>query len=101
MLCRTTGVTDEKESAMTQYAILLPGNEDDWSGASPAEREATYERHREFMQVLGARGHTITGGAELSHSRDGKTVRGTLDDVIVTEGPFAGPPRCVRRTTEP
>ena len=30
---------------MTQYVVLLPGDESVWSAASPAEKEAAYARH--------------------------------------------------------
>lgn len=73
----------------TEYAILLPGDETHWEQASTAERAATYERHGRFMELLGERGHTVTGGAELTHSRTAKTVRGDLDAVTVTDGPYA------------
>jgi hypothetical protein len=73
----------------TEYAILLPGDESRWERATEAERAAMYARHEEFMRLLHERGHRITGGAELTHSRTARVVRGTLDDVSVTEGPFA------------
>lgn len=75
---------------MTEYVVLLPGNEDVWAAATPEHREATYAKHREFMRLVAERGHKITGGAELTHSRDGKLV--TLDNaggVVVTDGPYA------------
>jgi hypothetical protein len=74
---------------MTEYAILLPGNEDQWAAASEEERDATYGRHRAFMAALAERGHTVTGGAELTHSKEAKVVRGALGDVTVTDGPYA------------
>lgn len=73
----------------TEYAILLPGNEDAWAGASEDQRQATYSRHAEFARLLAERGHAVTGGAELTHSREAKVVRGTLDNVTVTDGPYA------------
>ena len=41
--------------------------------------------------ALGERGHTVTGGAELEHSRGAKVVRGTSGAVSVTDGPYAAP----------
>ena len=73
----------------TEYAVLLPGNEDAWANATPEEREAVYGQHYEFMRVLEERGHRVTGGAELTHSREAKVVRGHLDAVTVTDGPYA------------
>lgn len=74
---------------MTEYAVLLPGDEAAWERATEADRQQTYGRHRRFMQLLAERGHSLIGGAELTHSRTATVVRGTLDDVSVTEGPYA------------
>ena len=73
----------------TEYAVLLPGVEDGWANATPEERTAVYARHTEFMRLLSERGHRMTGGAELTHSREAKVVRGSLDAVTVTDGPYA------------
>ena len=74
---------------MTTYAVLLPGDEDRWAAASPEERAETYARHGQFTTALGERGHQVVGGAELSHSREAKVVRGTPDRMVVTDGPYA------------
>ena len=74
---------------MTVYAVLLPGDESVWEEMSPEERAATYARHEEFSRALESRGHRITGGAELTHSRTARTLRGTAAGVTVTEGPYA------------
>ena len=74
---------------MTEYAILLPGREDEWANASQEERERTYGLHRAFMAALAERGHTVTGGAELTHSKEAKVVRGRRGSVTVTDGPYA------------
>ncbi len=74
---------------MAEYAILLPGDETAWARSTPEQRAAVYARHTEFAQLLADRGHTVTGGAELAHSSEAKVVRGTLDDVTVTDGPYA------------
>ena len=74
---------------MTQYLILLPGDETRWQSATEAERAAMYDRHRRFMALLAERGHTLIGGAELTHSSQARVVRGDLDAVTVSEGPFA------------
>jgi hypothetical protein len=74
---------------MTEYVILLPGDESAWQRASEDERAATYDRHQRFMELLHERGHKILGGAELTHSREAKVVRGKLDDVAVSDGPYA------------
>ena len=74
---------------MTQYLILLPGDESRWQSATEAQRAAMYDRHRRFMALLAERGHTLIGGAELTHSSQARVVRGDLDAVTVSEGPYA------------
>jgi hypothetical protein len=74
---------------MTQYVILLPGDEAAWHGAGRDERAATYDRHRRFVELLHERGHRVIGGAELTHSSQARVVRGDLDAVTVSEGPYA------------
>ena len=74
---------------MTQYVILLSGDEAGWQNATPDHRAAMYDRHRRFMQLLEERGHRIIGGAELTHSSQAKVVRGDLDAVTVSDGPYA------------
>ena len=75
---------------MTEYVILLPGDEAVWEQTSPQEKAAVYAKHEEFARTLQARGHKVTGGAELSHSRNAKQVsRSTAGDVVITDGPYA------------
>jgi len=74
---------------MTQYAVLLPGDESAWDRKTPEERAATYARHEEFAKALEARGHKVTGGAELTHSRTARTLRRKGDAIAVTDGPYA------------
>lgn len=86
----TAGSTAESTAERTvEYAVLLPGDEEVWARMSEEERTAVYERHREFSRLLEERGHTITGGAELAHSRTARTVRSSGGEVTVTEGPYA------------
>ena len=72
----------------TTYAVLLPGRPEDGADASPEERSRMYARHGEFARLLEERGHTMTGGAELTHSSQAEALRGTLDQVTVTDGPY-------------
>ncbi len=74
---------------MTEYAVLLPGDESVWENQSADEKAATYARHEEFSKALEARGHKITGGAELTHSRTARTLRRSDDQITVTDGPYA------------
>lgn len=71
------------------YLVLLPDDEDRWADAPMEVRQETYQRHVDFARLLAERGHTILGGAELEHSREARVVRGTLDDIQVTQGPYA------------
>ncbi|WP_243058969.1 YciI family protein [Nocardioides sp. SR21] len=70
---------------MTTYVVLLPGDEAVWESATEEERASMYARHGEFARRLAERGHTVTAGAELTHSRQARTVR--VDGV--TDGPYA------------
>lgn len=74
---------------MAEYAILLPGDENAWAESTPEQRDAVYAKHTEFAKLLAERGHTVTGGAELTRSTQAKVVRGGLDDIIITDGPYA------------
>jgi hypothetical protein len=73
---------------MTQYAVLLPGDESTWESATAEQKQAMYARHDEFSRLLAERGHKVTGGAELTHSRTAKLVRRTGDAITVTDGPY-------------
>lgn len=75
---------------MTEYVVLLPGDESAWEAASEEERAATYARHEEFSRLLEERGHRITGGAELAHSRTATVVRrSAAGEVLLSDGPYA------------
>ncbi|KGN36178.1 YciI family protein [Knoellia subterranea] len=76
---------------MTQrYLILLPGDEDAWEALTREQRDTVYARHDEFGTKLRANGHTVLGGAELTHSRETKLVRADAEgNVVVSDGPFA------------
>jgi len=74
---------------MTDYMIMLPGDESTWEAADEATRTAMYARHTEFARALEERGHTVTGGAELAHSRTARTLRTAGGSVAITDGPYA------------
>jgi hypothetical protein len=81
---------DEMTQSMSQYVVLLPGDEAEWEAAPEERRQATYAQHHEFAKLLEERGHRVTGGAELAHSRETKLLRTTADGTqTVTDGPFA------------
>jgi hypothetical protein len=74
---------------MTEYAVLIPADEAAWARASAEEKSRMYAVHQEFAELLAARGHKVTGGAELTPAATGNVVSGSLDDVTVTAGPYA------------
>ena len=74
---------------MTQYVVLLPGDERAWASATEQQKAEMYAKHGEFARLLGERGHKITGGNELTHSSEAKVVRNGADGVVVTDGPYA------------
>ncbi|GAA1531510.1 YciI family protein [Nocardioides humi] len=73
---------------MTEYVVLLTGDEKAWEAASPAEQAAMYDQHGEFSRLLEERGHRITGGAQLDSSRTARVVRPSGDGTVLTEGPY-------------
>jgi hypothetical protein len=74
---------------MTQYVVLLPADESTWESASEEQRAAMYATHGEFARLLAERGHTVTGGTELTPSRDALVVRQNGSGISVTDGPYA------------
>jgi hypothetical protein len=74
---------------MTEYAVLLPGDESTWAQATAEQRAEMYQRHMKFAELLEARGHPVTGGNELQPSSTARTVTGSLDQVSVSDGPYA------------
>lgn len=75
---------------MTEYAVLLTADENLWEQASDEDKVAMFARHEEFSRLLAERGHTITAGAELTPTRQSKSInRGADGSVTVTDGPFA------------
>lgn len=75
---------------MTEYVVLLPGDEAAWAAATEDQRQATYQQHREFAKLLEERGHRVTGGSELSHSSKAKVLRTDADgNQTITDGPYS------------
>ena len=75
---------------MTEYVVLLPGDESQWEATSPEDKERMYAIHRDFARALEERGHKVTGGTELAHSREAKVLRTDADgNHTVTDGPYA------------
>ena len=74
---------------MAKYVVLIPGNETTWETLSQEEKERVFGAHADFAKLLAERGHTFVEGAELVPSSQARIVRGSLDDVTVTDGPYA------------
>jgi hypothetical protein len=74
---------------MAKYVVLIPSDESAWDATPQAEKEQVYNAHAEFAKLLAERGHTFVEGAELVPSSQAKIVSGSVDDVAITEGPYA------------
>jgi hypothetical protein len=74
---------------MTEYIVLIPGNEAEWAKADEAERARVYGKHQELAKALAERGHQVTGGAELAQSAEARTVTRNGGGLKVTDGPYA------------
>jgi hypothetical protein len=74
---------------MAKYVVLIPGNEDTWETTPQEDKEQVYNAHMEFAKLLAERGHSFVEGAELVRSDQARIVRGSVDDVSVTDGPYA------------
>ena len=75
---------------MSRYIVLIPDNEETWESSSEEAKQQMYALHAKFSQLLEERGHKMTGGAELAHSRTAKTLRRAADGTTaVTDGPYA------------
>ena len=75
---------------MSRYIVLIPDNEAAWEASSEEDKQRMYALHQKFSDLLEERGHKMTGGAELAHSRVAKTLRKAADGTTtVTDGPYA------------
>jgi hypothetical protein len=74
---------------MAKYIVLIPADEAAWEATPPEEKERAYNAHAEFAKLLAERGHTFVEGAELVPASQAKVVSGSVDDVTVTDGPYA------------
>jgi hypothetical protein len=72
---------------MTEYVVLIVGDEDRWwTSTTEEERRHAYAEHGRFSEQLVARGHRITGGAELHRRTTARTV--PAGGGTPTDGPF-------------
>lgn len=82
-------MTDATSQEQTkEYVILIVGDADRWWTTMTAEeRAAGYAVYGRFDEELTARGHTVTGGAELHRTSTAKSIR--AGGGPITDGPFA------------
>ncbi len=75
---------------MSRYIVLIPDDEAAWEASTEEDKQRMYALHARFSDLLEERGHKMTGGAELAHSRTAKTLRRSADgSTTVTDGPYA------------
>lgn len=74
---------------MAKYVVLIPGNEDTWDATPQEDKQRVYQAHTEFAKLLADRGHSFVEGAELVRSDQARIVSGSVDEVTVTDGPYA------------
>jgi hypothetical protein len=67
--------------------VIIVGDADRWwTSMGPKERKDAYAEYARFAEELNRRGLKITGGAELHHTAEARSIRpGTA---VVTDGPF-------------
>jgi hypothetical protein len=71
---------------MAKYLILIYGDEREWAGGGPAERERIEAGHRRFSAAAGP---AVLGGEELMPPDTATTLRqGSAGRPLVTDGPF-------------
>jgi hypothetical protein len=74
---------------MAKYVVLIPADETAWEATPQEEKDQVYAAHSDFAKLLAERGHTFVEGAELVPAERARIVTGSLDDVTVTDGPYA------------
>jgi hypothetical protein len=71
-----------------QYALLIYGDESQWSSLSDDDRSATYREYSQLSSDLRRR-EKLRGGEELQSVATATTVRIRDDETLVSDGPFA------------
>jgi hypothetical protein len=71
---------------MTEYMVLIVGDDSWWSSKSLQERKDGYAEYARFGEELGRRGHKVVGGAELHSASEARSI--PAGGGAVTEGPF-------------
>jgi hypothetical protein len=81
-------IDNREGTTVKKYALLIYGDERQWTEASEADRTAMYAEYEKFGKMLEER-NAVRGGAELATTSTATTVRSTAGDTLVTDGPFA------------
>jgi hypothetical protein len=72
-----------------RYAMLINGVEDEWHGATDAERSGAMAEIQKWFERWSAAGKIGNGNAQLDTVDTAKTIRPAADGgVIVTDGPY-------------
>jgi hypothetical protein len=71
---------------MSEYLLLITGDEAGYAALSDEEGKAIYAGHVAFMDELRQAGVTLLASAELEPAATARTIHG---DGTVTDGPFA------------
>ncbi|MDX6346916.1 MAG: hypothetical protein QOF84_1706 [Streptomyces sp.] len=71
---------------MSQYLILIYGDEASWDGASPEFVEQLHKEHAAFQQ---ANAGAVRAGEALHRTGTATSIRKDAGGVTVTDGPFA------------
>jgi hypothetical protein len=77
-----------------RYVMLICGTEKGAAAPAEAEEHAAHAPDEgmdavyAWFEQWGAKGKIADGGAELQHSHTARTLRGSSDGPVVTDGPF-------------
>jgi hypothetical protein len=73
---------------MSQYMILIYGDESAWANMTKEQADAGFQAYMEFNRDLAASG-VLRSGAQLQPSFSATTLRGSGGTIAVHDGPFA------------
>jgi len=72
-----------------RYAMLICGNEDEWTEQGAMDGEAGMAQVYAWFERWEAAGKIANGGAELDSARKAKSIRAGVDgEIVVTDGPY-------------
>jgi hypothetical protein len=72
-----------------RFAMLICGDDDEWSALPPAEEEDLMKQVFAWYERWGPTGKIADGGVELQQRTTARTVRKGADgEIVVTDGPY-------------